>query len=218
MKDLTFSEFAKFADIPRTTVYTRLNNIKKHDPSQYQQFVFQEDNTLKIYGDRVEELKQFIDTNHYEPFIQQLKEKQEVVESKEMKSVNESAVDMNQSLYATIDSLKDALERSEERYSRLFDDYLRLSATLQQVSDRLLQVTEEQQAILKEERRPQTWEEENQENIHRLAHVIQNMDEEPEETEDEVPSIQRDQRTRSEIRVESELDDNNKGLLGRLFK
>lgn len=212
MNDLTFSEFAKYANIPRTTVYTRLNNIKKHNPEQYRRFVFQEENTLKIYGDRADELKQYIDSNHYEPYMQQLKEQHEETSKAEGDTV--------QSLQKVIDTLREELDRSEDRYSRLFDDYLRLSATLQQVSERLMQLSEDQQESLKEAARPQTWEEKNQEHIQHLAHVIGDFDNEPSQVpsyEEEEEPYPRDQRTRSEIRVESEFDE-NKGLLGRLFK
>lgn len=217
MENLTFSEFAKYADIPRTTVYTRLNNIKKRDGDTYDYFVFQENQTLKIYADRVDELKQFMTTDDYDQFMQQLKETKVASPSDEGQNT--------QPLMQVIQQLSDELKHSEERYNRLFDDYLRLSANLQEVNERLMHLTESQQAVIEEQARPMTWEEENQENIHHLASVIQNMDEQQPEhlidIESAMPtdSSERmmDQRTRSEIRVESENDD-HKGLLGRFFK
>lgn len=212
MENLTFSEFAKYANIPRTTVYTRLNNIKKRDQETYDYFVFQEDQTLKIYAEHVDELKHFMTTEDYDQFMHQLKEVKEVPENRE--STRE------ETLLGLIQQLSDELKRSEERYNRLFDDYLRLSENLQSVNERLLQLADSQQEVIVEQTRPLTPEEENQENIQHLARAIQTMDEQPEHLLDLDSQIDRaldktDQRTRSEIRVESEED--HRSILGRFL-
>lgn len=200
MEALTFGEFAKYANIPRTTVYTRLNHLKKHQPDAYDKVVFQDEtNMLKIHGEYVEELKQFIATNQYDRYIQQIHESGPIVESH-----TELTTDVDKDL--ALKQLNDALKRSEARYNRLFEDYIQLSEKFQEANDRLMNITEMQQSLIQEQvkaieaRDPR-----------RLAERLQQMDTEvparfttDDDNEDYTFKTRAEARAEAEARVEIE--------------
>lgn len=126
MEDLTFSEFAKMIGIPRTTLYTKLNQLKKNDVAKYDRFVIQNEDTLKIRHDRMEELKGFLQAE-YKP-----------------STAPKNNTQNNQSqLSKEVEALKKELRLSEERYEQLFRQYTTLNDKVQTTNDRLMNVIEE---------------------------------------------------------------------------
>lgn len=132
MEDLTFSEYAKKIGLPRTTLYTKLNQLKRSNPERYDAFVIQNENTLKIRGEKSDELKGFLQAD-YKPATTAHEEEQ---------------------LKDEVTQLKKALTQSEEKYQRLFNDYMALNQQLQATNDRLVTVIERlsEEITVKEEK------------------------------------------------------------------
>lgn len=120
MEDLTFSEYAKWVGLPRTTLYTKLNQLKKTNPERYDYFVLQNENTLKIRHERMDELKGFLQAEH----------KPVMAPRQDSASTEE------------VETLKKELEKSEEKYQRLFQEYMGMNQRLQETNERLLAVIE----------------------------------------------------------------------------
>ena len=120
MQDLTFSEFAKKINIPRTTLYTKLNQLKKNDLARYEMYVIQNEDTLKIRHEKMDELKGFLQAEHKPSARVQNDQKQLAQQNDE------------------IEVLKTALANSEERYQLLMEQYIEQTKQLKEINERLL--------------------------------------------------------------------------------
>lgn len=114
MKDLSFSEFARQIEVPRTSVYTRMNQIKKQDPEKYDRYINANGDSLKIRAEYVEALTDLFKN----PAPKPLHKKQ----------------DRNED----VQYLEQALEESEERYQHLFQEYTQLVRHMQEVNQQLM--------------------------------------------------------------------------------
>lgn len=128
MSDLTFSEYAKTINMPRTTLYTKLNQLKKTDPARYEMYVIQNEDTLKIRHEKMDELKGFLQAEH--------------------KPVNKTQIEQQKQLeqqrHDEIEVLKKALNQSEERYQLLLEQYIAQTNQVKEMSERLLCLLEKQ--------------------------------------------------------------------------
>ncbi|CAM4028872.1 hypothetical protein [Catellicoccus marimammalium] len=117
MKDLTFNEFAKHISVPRTTVYTKLNQIKNQEPEKYESYVDTTKEPLKIRAAYVVALEQLF---------------------KNPSAPKETPKQNQRSMQEELKYLEQALEESEERYQNLFTEYTQLVRHMQTVNQQLM--------------------------------------------------------------------------------
>lgn len=137
MEGMTFRQVSDKADIARTTIYTRLKNIEVLNNELYNSYVFMDNNgTRRIRNEKVAEVIDIISSDDFPNNI----EPSETVQTIEAKEPDGEA----------IKTLSEQLEYERERYDKLFERYTELVEQVQGNSDRLLQITENQQVIMRE--------------------------------------------------------------------
>lgn len=134
---MTFKQISDKSDIARTTVYTRLKNIEVLNNELYQSYVFMDNNGIRrIRNGKVDELIDIISSDSFPNNIEQSKP----VQTNEITEADGEA----------IKTLAEQLEYEKKRYDKLFERYTELVEQVQGNSDRLLQITENQQVIMRE--------------------------------------------------------------------
>ena len=137
MEGMTFRQVSDKADIARTTVYTRLKNIEVLNNELYNSYVFMDNNgTRRIRNEKVDEVIELISSDNFPNNI----EPSQTVQTEEVIGTDTEA----------IKTLVKQLEYERERYDKLFERYTELVDQVQGNSDRLLQITENQQVIMRE--------------------------------------------------------------------
>ena len=137
MEGMTFRQVSDKADIARTTVYTRLKNIEVLNNELYNSYVFMDNNgTRRIRYEKVDEVIEIIGSDNFPNNI----EPSQTVQTGDVIGTDTEA----------IKTLTEQLEYERERYDKLFERYTELVDQVQGNSDRLLQITENQQVIMRE--------------------------------------------------------------------
>lgn len=137
MEGMTFRQVSDKADIARTTVYTRLKNIEVLNNELYNSYVFMDNNgTRRIRYEKVDEVIEIIGSDNFPNNI----EPSQTVQTGDVIGTDIEA----------IKTLTEQLEYERERYDKLFERYTELVDQVQGNSDRLLQITENQQVIMRE--------------------------------------------------------------------
>ncbi|MDT2818062.1 hypothetical protein P7H55_09440 [Vagococcus lutrae] len=137
MEGMTFRQVSDKADIARTTVYTRLKNIEVLNNELYNSYVFMDNNgTRRIRNEKVDEVIEIIGSDNFPNNI----EPSQTVQTGDVIGTDTEAVK----------TLTEQLEYERERYDKLFERYTELVDQVQGNSDRLLQITENQQVIMRE--------------------------------------------------------------------
>lgn len=176
MNDLTFAKFAKQADIPRTTVYTRLNTIKELDEDTYNSFITtNEDRTLAVKYEKINELADLLSPDNYDKFVSSFKtnknkeremaisdSKIELITDKhkiEMlseqlkheKEKNEMLLSDNSKQSDRIKELQEEYKTLSTKYDELFSNYVKQSEHLQNNNNELTTITKAQQLLMSQE-------------------------------------------------------------------
>ncbi|MDT2806996.1 hypothetical protein [Vagococcus lutrae] len=137
MEGMTFRQVSDKADIARTTVYTRLKNIEVLNNELYNSYVFMDNNgTRRIRNEKVDEVIEIISSDNFPNNI----EPSQTVQTENVVETDTEA----------IKTLTEQLEHERKRYDKLFERYTELVDQIQGNSDRLLQITENQQVIMRE--------------------------------------------------------------------
>lgn len=137
MEGMTFRQVSDKSDIARTTVYTRLKNIEVLNNELYNSYVFMDNNgTRRIRNEKVDEVIEIISSDNFPNNI----EPSQTVQPEDVIGTDTEA----------IKTLTEQLEYERSRYEKLFERYTELVEQIQGNSDRLLQITENQQVIMRE--------------------------------------------------------------------
>lgn len=137
MEGMTFRQVSDKSDIARTTVYTRLKNIEVLNNEIYNSYVFMDNNgTRRIKNEKVDEVIEIISSDNFPNNI----EPSQTVQTEDVIGTDTEA----------IKTLTEQLEYERGRYEKLFERYTELVEQVQGNSDRLLQITENQQVIMRE--------------------------------------------------------------------
>ncbi|CAM3373821.1 hypothetical protein [Vagococcus fessus] len=174
MSDLTFAQFGKQANIPRTTVYTRLNRIKELDDKIYDSFITKnKDNSLVVKSEKVAELTDLMRSDNFDAFVSsfeasenttnKIKSSNKDLESigllleslKSEKKINELLLSEKVKQENRIEDLTLSIKLLQEKYDNLFSSYVKQSEHLQRNNDELTAITKAQQVLLVQEQSKQ---------------------------------------------------------------
>lgn len=125
MKLVLLSDFIRQNNLQETKVYTYLQGLKQNNFESYSNLIKQNEFSELL-----------IDISQADDLLLALKKDDEYLNDKESEMIN---------------YFKEALSETEERYMRLFDAYLKLSQQLQIANEKLIQLTSNQQELIKEQ-------------------------------------------------------------------
>lgn len=174
MSDLTFAQFGKQANIPRTTVYTRLNRIKELDDKIYDSFITKnKDNSLVVKSEKVAELTDLMRSDNFDAFVSSFEASENtnrknrsskddfesvsllIERLKSEKKINELLMSEKVKQENKIEDLTLSIKLLQEKYDNLFSSYVKQSEHLQRNNDELTAITKAQQVLLVQEQSKQ---------------------------------------------------------------